>query len=79
MRLPVNTENLHHLGNEWLVPCTHVWPDCKALVVDLDSTFWGGVLGEDGTDGIQLDGEYPGAAYQAVQQYSLTCLGVVSF
>ena len=35
----------------------------KCLVLDLDNTLWGGVLGEDGIDGIQLGGDYPGKAY----------------
>jgi len=69
MRLPIAMENIHHLSDEWLkylVPISG--RIAKALVVDLDNTLWGGVLGEDGVNGIQLDGEYPGAAYQAVQQ-----------
>jgi FkbH-like protein len=40
----------------------------KALVVDLDNTLWGGVVGEDGLDGIQVGPEYPGAAYLALQR-----------
>jgi FkbH-like protein len=40
----------------------------KALVCDLDNTLWGGVLGEDGLEGLKLDGEYPGAAYLALQR-----------
>ena len=39
----------------------------KCLVLDLDNTLWGGVLGEDGVDGIQLGGDYPGKAYQQWQ------------
>lgn len=35
----------------------------KCLVLDLDNTLWGGVLGEDGVDGIMLGGDYPGKAY----------------
>ncbi|MBR5673782.1 MAG: HAD-IIIC family phosphatase [Muribaculaceae bacterium] len=35
----------------------------KCLVLDLDNTLWGGVLGEDGIDGIRLGGDYPGKAY----------------
>ena len=35
----------------------------KCMVLDLDNTLWGGVLGEDGVDGIQLGGDYPGKAY----------------
>jgi FkbH-like protein len=40
----------------------------KVLAVDLDNTLWGGVIGEDGMDGIQLSGEHPGAAFQALQR-----------
>ena len=40
----------------------------KCLVLDLDNTLWGGVLGEDGIDGIQLGGDYPGKAYTYWQQ-----------
>ena len=42
----------------------------KCLVLDLDNTLWGGVLGEDGIDGIQLGGDYPGKAY-SYWQHSL--------
>jgi FkbH-like protein len=35
----------------------------KCLILDLDNTLWGGVLGEDGIDGIKLGGDYPGKAY----------------
>ncbi len=35
----------------------------KCLILDLDSTLWGGVLGEDGVDGIKLGGDYPGKAF----------------
>lgn len=35
----------------------------KCLVLDLDNTLWGGVLGEDGPNGIALGGDYPGKAY----------------
>lgn len=40
----------------------------KCLVLDLDNTLWGGVLGEDGIDGIQVDGDYPGKAYHSWQE-----------
>ena len=40
----------------------------KCLVLDLDNTLWGGVLGEDGVDGIKLGGDYPGKAFTAWQQ-----------
>ena len=40
----------------------------KCLVLDLDNTLWGGVLGEDGIDGIKLGGDYPGKAYLYFQE-----------
>ena len=40
----------------------------KCLVLDLDNTLWGGVLGEDGIEGIQVDGDYPGKAYHYWQE-----------
>jgi FkbH-like protein len=38
--------------------------------VDLDGTLWGGVIGEDGVDGIKVDGP-EGAAFRAVQRVVL--------
>jgi len=35
----------------------------KCLVLDLDNTLWGGVLGEDYIDGIKIGGDYPGKAF----------------
>ena len=40
----------------------------KCLVLDLDNTLWGGVLGEDGVDGIQIGNTYPGNAFLFFQQ-----------
>ena len=40
----------------------------KCLVLDLDNTLWGGVLGEDGVAGVQLGSVYPGSAYVAFQR-----------
>jgi FkbH-like protein len=40
----------------------------KAVVVDLDNTLWGGVVGEDGPQGIKIGAEYPGAAFRAFQR-----------
>lgn len=42
----------------------------KCLVVDLDNTLWGGVIGEDGLDGIVIgQGSALGEAYLALQHY----------
>lgn len=43
-------------------------PPCKVLVLDLDNTLWGGVLGEEGPGGIALGDAYPGSAYKAFQR-----------
>jgi len=42
----------------------------KALALDLDNTLWGGVIGDDGVDGIALGPEMAGgAAFQEFQAY----------
>lgn len=44
----------------------------KVLVLDLDNTLWGGVIGEDGLHGIRLGAPSPaGEAHQALQQYAV--------
>jgi FkbH-like protein len=44
----------------------------KVLVLDLDNTLWGGVIGDDGVDKIQIGRETPLAeAYTAFQEYCL--------
>ena len=43
----------------------------KCIVVDLDNTLWGGVVGEDGFDGIKLGKTSPGNAYVEFQRYLL--------
>lgn len=40
----------------------------KCLVLDLDNTLWGGILGEDGIEGIKIGGDYPGKAFLYFQE-----------
>lgn len=40
----------------------------KVLVLDLDNTLWGGVLGDDGPAGIQVGGQYPGNCFAELQR-----------
>jgi len=40
----------------------------KCLVLDLDNTLWGGVLGEDGISGVKMSGDYPGNAFMYFQK-----------
>lgn len=43
----------------------------KCLVLDLDNTLWGGVIGDDGITGIQLgQGSASGEAFLALQRYA---------
>jgi FkbH-like protein len=44
----------------------------KCLVLDLDNTLWGGVIGDDGVDGIALgQGSAKGEAFLAIQQAAM--------
>ncbi len=45
----------------------------KVLVLDLDNTLWGGVIGDDGVEKIQIGRETPMAeAYTPFQEYCLS-------
>ena len=39
----------------------------KCVALDLDNTLWGGIIGEDGLDGIRLGPNYPGSAFVEFQ------------
>ena len=49
------------------------------LVLDLDNTLWGGIVGEDGVEGVELGGDYPGVLFSRFQTYikSISERGVV--
>ncbi|MBA4383634.1 MAG: hypothetical protein C0410_02760 [Anaerolinea sp.] len=72
MRMPISANNLVNMAKEWM---RFIQPlsgkISKALVVDLDNTLWGGVIGEDGFTGITLSQEYPGVFYQSLQRVIL--------
>jgi FkbH-like protein len=44
----------------------------KCVVLDLDNTLWGGIVGEDGAHGIKLGNTSPGSEYQEFQHYLLS-------
>lgn len=43
----------------------------KCAVIDCDNTLWGGIIGEDGLEGIKLGDEFPGSAYRDFQKLLL--------
>ena len=45
-----------------------VVPRRKVLALDLDNTLWGGVIGEDGVDGVALGHDFPGNIYLRIQR-----------
>jgi FkbH-like protein len=44
----------------------------KCIVIDLDNTLWGGIVGEDGFSGIKLGTTPPGNAFVEFQRYLLS-------
>jgi len=63
--------------NDFFVALCHEWLACirairgrsrKCIVLDLDNTLWGGVVGETGPLGIALGPGYPGVAFQNFQR-----------
>jgi len=45
-------------------------PSSKVLALDLDNTLWGGVLGEDLIEGLQIGQDFPGNIYYRIQLYA---------
>jgi len=43
-------------------------PRVKVIAVDADNTLWGGVVGEDGINGVALGPDYPGRCYMDFQR-----------
>jgi FkbH-like protein len=72
MRMPFAPDSMSPMVSAWL---KFIHPIsgavCKVLAVDLDNTLWGGVVGEDGMEGIKLGVEYPGALYRSFQRVIL--------
>lgn len=67
-RAPLGAGALVELGREWVKFVRAIAGKTKkVLVADLDNTMWGGIVGEDGFDGIKIGTEYPGNAFRAFQ------------
>jgi FkbH-like protein len=78
---PCSTEMLVQVAKEvvHIIDSLHRSPK-KVLVLDLDNTLWGGIVGDDGLEGIEIGDTSPrGEAFKAFQKYvlSLTERGVL--
>ena len=45
-----------------------LYPSSKVLALDLDNVLWGGVIGEDGLQGLKIGHDFPGNVYRRIQQ-----------
>jgi len=71
-KMPLSRTALEALSEEYvkyLIPVLRMTKKC--LVLDLDNTLWGGIVGEDGYNGIKMDDNYPGIAYREFQRVIL--------
>ena len=68
--IKIALDYIPHLANE-LMPyiISFLGLTKKCIVIDLDNTIWGGILGEDGFDGIRLGPQPPGNAFVEFQKY----------
>ena len=78
---PCSSDMLVQVANEvvHIIDSLHQSPK-KLLVLDLDNTLWGGIVGDDGLEGIEIGDTSPrGEAFKAFQKYvlSLTERGVL--
>ena len=68
-KFPLSQWAVAALGREYMKYCRALLGlSRKCLVLDLDNTLWGGVVGEEGLYGIQLDATYPGSAFVEFQK-----------
>jgi FkbH-like protein len=62
-------EHLAALADELArIALAHLGRARKCLVLDLDDTLWGGIVGDDGADALRIGGAYPGSAHLELQR-----------
>jgi len=71
-RIAFGSKDPRALVNSWMpIFRQSVGSRKKCLVVDLDNTMWGGVIGEDGMHGIKIGADFPGSVYRDIQKQIL--------
>jgi FkbH-like protein len=69
-RLPVSATSFSTYSRGLIRPLSALFrAPRKVLCTDLDNTLWGGVLGEEGPDGIATGSAFPGNCYLEYQKY----------
>jgi FkbH-like protein len=71
--MKISLDYIPHLANELMSYIIgYMGISKKCIVVDLDNTLWGGIVGEDGFNGIKLGPEPPGNAFMELQKTLLS-------
>lgn len=71
--MKISLDYIPYLANDLMsYVIGHLGLSKKCLVLDLDNTLWGGIVGEDGFNGIRLGPEPPGNAYVEFQRILLS-------
>ncbi|HEY4252821.1 MAG TPA: HAD-IIIC family phosphatase [Roseomonas sp.] len=72
MRLPYTGHVLPEIGRAYARAIRERFvPRKKLLVLDADNTLWGGVIGEDGVDGVEIGAHFPGIVHRRFQEQLL--------
>ncbi len=68
-RYPFSPEAAHEFARRLMALAAVMQrPKAKVIVLDADNTLWGGIVGEDGIEGIALGPDYPGNAFVQFQR-----------
>jgi len=71
--MKISFDHIPHLAHDLLSYIIgHLGITKKCIVVDLDNTLWGGIVGEDGFNGIKIGPDPPGNAYVEFQKILLS-------
>lgn len=71
-KMPYSLDSLPFIGKEVSIIINSLLARIKKCVIlDLDNTLWGGVIGDDGLNGIQIGELGVGHAFQAFQEWLL--------
>lgn len=78
--IKISLDSIPYLGNElmqFIISTLGITKKC--IILDLDNTLWGGIIGEDGFDGIHLGPQPPGNTYVEFQKTikALTDRGII--